>query len=385
MSIFEVQHQPRAHRIIQRALNSRRMPHAYLFAGLEGVGKEMLAFRLARILLCQSPITTTMPDQPDMPAMDACGQCEDCTILMSPDAAHPDLSFVHRRLAHHHPEPNIRKQKALFLGVDVIRHFLVEKATTRPHRGKARVFIVHEAERMNEAAQNSLLKTLEEPPASTFIILISSALDRMLPTTRSRCQQVIFQALPPDFIEQKLSELREDLDSNEATYLARHANGSLGTAVLYKDAGLFEYKRQWGEHLANLVFGGKNQPPHELAKPFEKDAATLGKNLIGIKNDDSDLTATDATRTGVQAILSCLSDFYLDATRQTAKAELPLINNDQPQVIDALRRMRNGRALLSAFRSLAQADYALGRNAPIELILNTLFIQLARPTVRQTA
>jgi DNA polymerase III subunit delta' len=368
--------------MIQRALNSQRTPHAYLFAGLDGVGKEMMALRLARILLCQSPITTTMPDQPDMPALDACGQCQDCQVLMGHDAAHPDLSLIYRQLARQHPDSTIRNQKALFLGVEVIRHFLVEKATIRPNRGKARVFIVREAERMNEAAQNSLLKTLEEPPTSTFIILICSALDRMLPTTRSRCQEVIFQALPPDFIQQKLSKLHPDIAPSEAAYLARHANGSLGAAVLHHEAGLFPLKQKWGQELAKLIAGNKGQAPHALAKPLEQDAAELGKRLI---SDDSDLSATDATRTGLQALLSCLADFYLDATRRTAKADLPMINNDQPKVIDALCRARKGQALLSSFRYLAQADNALGRNAPLELLLNTLFIQLNHPVTRQTA
>jgi len=249
VSIFDVRYQPRAHRILQRALASRRMPHAYVFAGPEGVGREMLAMRLAETLLCESPVNRPVP--PEMKefvdatqALDACGECQDCRLVRA--GTHPDLFLIHRQLNREHPDATVRKQKALFLSVDVIRHFLVDRGYTRPMRGRAKVFIVREAERLNEAAQNSLLKTLEEPPSDTFIILIAAALDRLLPTTRSRCQHVRFQTLPADFVAERLGELRPDTAAEERAYVAWHAGGSLGASLRQIDDGLFELKRTWG-------------------------------------------------------------------------------------------------------------------------------------------
>jgi DNA polymerase-3 subunit delta' len=153
----------------------------------------------------------------------------DCRLAAA--GTHPDLFVIHRQLNKQHPDSTIRKQKALVLGVDVIRHFLVDRAGTSPSRGRAKVVLVREAERMNDAAQNALLKTLEEPPGPTFIILLTHALDAMLPTTRSRCQQVMFQPLPTPFVEERLRSLCPGRGEGEIRYMAAHARGSLGSAV----------------------------------------------------------------------------------------------------------------------------------------------------------
>jgi DNA polymerase-3 subunit delta' len=95
---------------------------------------------------------------------------------------------VHRYLIKEHPESDVRKRKGLEISVDVLRHFVIERTALTPIRGRAKVFVIREADSMTTQAQNALLKTLEEPPGPTFIILLVSALDGLLPTTLSRCQ-----------------------------------------------------------------------------------------------------------------------------------------------------------------------------------------------------
>ncbi len=403
MSMFDVEHQPRAHRILQRALASERMPHAYLFAGPDGVGKQMLAHRLAKLLLCASPRrrpwqmgTGSEPSRlgdgdlgvqrgacPHLPrapegfaaanvdAVEACGRCQDCTLV---DAdTHPDLILIYRQLNREHPDSAVRQRKALQLSVDVIRHFLIDRAGLRPARGRAKVFIVREAERLSETAQNSLLKTLEEPPLDTFIILLSQAMDRMLPTTRSRCQRVPFQSLPTDFVQHRLRSLRPDVAEPEAAYFARHVGGSLGTALRQLDDGLFALKRAWGVRLVQLHTATGDVAPNELAGPFSEDAKSLAKNVV---ERDPDVSPTDATRTGLQDLLAVLADFYADALRSVCGADAPPINADQPEVVRALADLPAA-ALLAATRELALADANLARNAHVELALDTLFIRLA--------
>ncbi len=383
MSIFDVRHQERAHRIIQRALTSRRLPHAYLFVGPEGVGKEMLALRLARTLLCAAPIHRTAPEvfpHTSIEGLDACGQCTDCRLIDA--GTHPDLHLIFRQLNRQHPDPLVRKQKALFLGVEVIRHFLIERAGTRPNRGRAKVFVIREAERMNEAAQNSLLKNLEEPAASTFIILISSALDRMLPTVRSRCQPVAFQPLPVDFVAERLHALHPETDPQELNYLARRSGGSLGTACKLLDDGLFPIKQTWGKQLTTLLNPPRGFAPPELAKPFAEDAKKLGKCVT---TRDPDVSDTDATRQGLQSLLAVLADFYVDALRLRVGAHLPPLNADQPEIAEQLAASRSAPALLTSLRAITEADTNLARNANIDLALEALFIQLARDTVGRAA
>jgi DNA polymerase-3 subunit delta' len=374
VSIFEVRHQPRAHRVIQRALASQRMPHAYIFAGPEGVGREMLASRLAKVLLCGAPVERSIDD----PAIgmssgaDACGECQDCRLVEA--WTHPDLFLIHRQLNRQHPDPTIRKQKALFLGVDVIRHFLVERGIMKPARGRAKVFIVREAERLNDASQNALLKTLEEPPPATFIILITSALDRMLPTTRSRCQQVLFQPLPRSFIEQRLASMR-DISEAEAAFAATQAEGSLGEALRLLDDGVYGIKSAWGERLRELIASSRGFAPHGLARPFIEDAKGLGKCMA---QRDPDVSDTDAARAGLRTMLSVLAGFYVDALRATLKSALASIHADQPEVIDALTDARSKQALLRALGEIASAETSLNRNANLDLTFEKLFIRLAR-------
>jgi len=380
VSIFDVQHQERAHRIIQRALASDRMPHAYLFAGHEGVGREMLASRLAAVLLCSSPVRRPIPDNLRGPndlaeGRDACGECEDCRLVAA--GTHPDLFLIYRQLNRQHPDATIRKQKALFLGVEVIRHFVIEHQGMRPNRGRAKVFIIREAERLNDAAQNCLLKTLEEPPPDTFIILLTAALDRMLPTTRSRCQQVNFRSLPDDFVIQQLRSLRPDAGAEEIGYIARHVAGSLGLALRQLDDGLYALKRNWGEKLIELVSGPPGFSPNALAAPFLADAKQLAKC---VSERDPDVSDTDATRAGLQMLLAVLAHFYSDALRRGVGADNTLVNADQSDVIDRLSQFSGFGPVALALRYLTEADANLGRNAHLELTLETLFIRLADVT-----
>ena len=383
MSILEVQHQPRAHRIIQRALASSRMPHAYLFAGPEGVGREMLALRLAQVLLCERPRRRPLPDElfagPDdagpavQQGLDACDACQDCQLVVA--GTHPDYTLIHRQLNRQHPDATIRKQKALFLGVDVIRHFLIAKVGLRPHRGRAKVFVVREAERLNEAAQNALLKTLEEPPPDTFLVLITTAMEHLLPTTRSRSQPVIFQPLPTGYVAEQLRFWRATASPAEIHYVASRAGGSLGSALRQLDDGLPALARAWGQRLAELAEAGPKFAAHLLAKPFIDDAESLGKMAAG---RDPDMSETDALRGGVQTLLGVLADFYLDAQRRAAGASLPPINAEQPQVVDRLAAGRDAAWLAADLRHIQQADAQLGRNANLDLTIETLFIRLTR-------
>ena len=383
MSIFEVEHQARAHRIIQQALASRRMPHAYLFAGPEGVGREMLALRLAQVLLCAGPLRRPLPQDvcsgaadpilTDGQGLDACDVCQDCQLVAA--GTHPDLFLIHRQLNRQHPDATIRKQKALVLGVDVIRHFLVDRVGLRPNRGRAKVFVVREAERLNEAAQNALLKTLEEPPPDTFLILITVAMEHLLPTTRSRGQAVVFQPLPSAYVAERLGALRPTANFDEIKYVATRAGGRLGLALRQIDDGLPALKRAWGDRLVELTQAGPGFAPHSLAGPFTDDAEALGKLAAG---RDPDISQTDATRLGVQTLLAVLADFYVDAQRRAAGAGMPLLNADQPQVVDRLAAGRDAESLAADLQHLRDADAQLARNVNLDLTIETLFIRLAR-------
>ncbi|MBL8880000.1 MAG: DNA polymerase III subunit [Phycisphaerales bacterium] len=223
----EIQHQPTAVATLQRALRNDRVAHAFLFEGPDGVGKETTASALTSCLLCRSTDKNG----------EACGVCDSCRMFAG--GSHPDFQRVHRGLHRQHPDLRVRRTTGLFLTIDIVRHFLVAPAAVTPRLGGGRVFIVAEAERMTDDAQNALLKTLEEPPGRTVIMLLTSAASRLLSTIRSRCRRVQFNALPREFVEHVLTH-RVAVPPHHATMLANLCGGRVGLALRWRQLGLLD-------------------------------------------------------------------------------------------------------------------------------------------------
>ena len=374
MSILDVQHQPAAHRVLQRSLRSGRMPHAYIFHGPSGIGKGMLAERLARLLLCSRPreVTLSAEDADETTSTvgtDACQTCADCGLAGA--GTHPDIHRVHRELNRYHPDEAVRKRKAVNLSVDVLRHFLIAPAAGKPSRGRAKVFIVDEAERMSTGAQNALLKTLEEPPATTYLILLTRSIDRLLPTTRSRCQPVRFRRLPVDFITEQLRAQRENVSTETARYLARFCDGRLGTALQAYDDGIHELKADIGSRLARLG----SADGIRLAKDLIDTGKTLAERA---KERHADASDTELTRIGLRTLIAMAAEFYRDALRRSVGTGEGLTNVDQESVIDALARRTGADGAADAIRALTTAETHLEQNANVQLTIEALGIGLCR-------
>jgi hypothetical protein len=152
---------------------------------------------------------------------------------------HPDFHRVHRGLSKQHPDPRVRRTTGLYLTIDIVRQFLIAPAALTPRAGAHRVFVVVDAERMTEDAQNALLKTLEEPPGRAVLILITTAASRLLSTIRSRCQKVTFHALPADFVRDVLTH-RYAVENSAATILSGLCGGRAGAALRWYRIGLHE-------------------------------------------------------------------------------------------------------------------------------------------------
>jgi DNA polymerase III subunit delta' len=203
---------------LQRLIAAGRVPNALLFTGPEGVGKKQFAFELARSLVC-----TGRDDHA------ACGHCAACsrvgefsipTFEKGDDSKHVFFS--------QHPDVGMILPFRRNLNVDAIRA-LEREAYFRPYEAQARVFIIEDADKMNDAASNALLKTLEEPPATSHIILIASRADTLLPTIRSRCQTIRFAPIAVEEIEAYLIKTC-GFSPEDAALAARVSGGSLSRA-----------------------------------------------------------------------------------------------------------------------------------------------------------
>jgi DNA polymerase III subunit delta' len=179
---------------LRRALSSGRVHHAYRFEGPDGVGKELTALAFAQALVC-----TSDPAEGHV-FSEGCGRCSACTRAVTfarqPPRVpmHPDVVLIERGL---YPPETIRRARpeTQDISVDQIRRLVLERSTYAPHEGRARIFIVRRAEQLSTSAANALLKTLEEPIASMYFVLITSRGNDLIQTVRSRTEPLRFAPL----------------------------------------------------------------------------------------------------------------------------------------------------------------------------------------------
>jgi DNA polymerase-3 subunit delta' len=226
---------------LREVIASGRIASAFLFCGPEGVGKQAVARVFAQTLLCeQRPASSTEP----------CGACTACVQVAA--ETHPDLIVIRR------PSDRAVIPIESFVGVDgKMRDGLCHDLSLKPFRGGRKVAIVDDADFINQEGANSLLKTLEEPPPRSVLILIGTSQARQLPTIRSRCQSVLFQPLRAVEVCEVLQRSAAIEDAATAHRLAQAAGGSVKQAMVLSDPAVFEFRCAWLSQL------GSNDPSRE--------------------------------------------------------------------------------------------------------------------------
>ena len=268
MRLRDIAGQDQATALLLRAVASGRLAHALLFDGPDGVGKRSAALGLALALCC--------PEQPNL----GCGTCDVCRRILA--GQHPDV----RVLAPETSQIVVEQAKDL-----------VALASTRPHEAPARVLVVDQADCLNPSAANCLLKPLEEPLPGNFIVLVTAAPARLLPTIRSRCQRVRFVGIRPAILIELAT--RRGIDRALAETAAATAGGS--AARLYEmcasevEANLWTVANRFRQAIAASEMG-----------PIFDAAATFSD-----KEERQDLSEA----------LALLAGFYRDALALAAGAQ----------------------------------------------------------------
>jgi DNA polymerase-3 subunit delta' len=242
--------QDRALRVLTASAASGRVHHAWVFAGPMGVGKRTAAEAFAALLL--DPTSRLRRSGFVEPDPDS----EVQSLLAA--GTHPDMHVIVKELAAYSDDPRVRSAKQTTIAKDVLDTHLLgpiaRAASVRSDSLASKVFIVDEAELLdrsitNATSQNALLKTLEEPPPGSVIILVTAQEDRLLPTIRSRCQRVGFSPLDDEAMEQWLETSGRAVPRGGRQALWTFAGGSPGRAVLALDTGLIE----WADALSPLL------------------------------------------------------------------------------------------------------------------------------------
>ena len=322
MSLKEIFCQDKAISILQKAFASGKVPHAYIFAGPEGVGKFKTAREWARLLLCEHPAAENR-------ISDGCGSCQSCRLFEA--GSHPDFNLVYKELREFTRDGK-GKPPPVDLPIDVIREFLIEKVATRPTLSQRKAFIISEAEKLNIASQNSLLKILEEPPEYCSIILLCTRLEGLLPTTKSRCQIIRFGLIAENRIVQNLKQI--GIDSQKAQYFSRLAQGSLGLACQWAqlelaDANLYKTKKE----LVSSISAYEYADSLNLAQQFLEQSRKIAAVWADL---DKTTSKTDISRRAAKTVVQIIISALYDAMKMNVTPEKELINFDQTEHIKKL-------------------------------------------------
>lgn len=211
---------------LQTAIKTGNLSHAYIINGEYGSGRQTIASALAKTIQCQSKTDDT----------DACGVCTSCKQAESHN--HPDIKYIT------HDKTSI--------SVNDIREQLNNDISIKPYSSEYKIYIIPDANKMTEQAQNALLKTIEEPPVYAIIILLTENYDSLLPTIRSRCVTLTMNPVEKDKICTYL-ENKFQLEPEQAQIAANYCQGNIGKAIRFASSSDFiEMKNQVLKLLKNL-------------------------------------------------------------------------------------------------------------------------------------
>lgn len=271
---------PGAASMLGAALAAGQLHHAWIFHGPQGVGKCTAALRLAALHV--DPETTPGDARAFVPRRDT----RSAEMLRA--GMHPDVSVIRPDLAASSADRAIRERKQTNIPVGLLREHLIggtdsegrvleARAYRSSFLGRGKAFIIDEADMLEADGQNVLLKTLEEPPAGTLLILVTSSADRLLPTIRSRCQRIAFAPLKEaDMRRWTDSRLQLD-DAADRDWVAAFAEGSPGMASIAAAHGLHAWSREIVPMLDDLVQGGF---PHKFADRVHELSSSVAEDAV---------------------------------------------------------------------------------------------------------
>ncbi len=363
----------RSKKILQKSILENKVAGAYLFWGIEGIGKSSVALEFAKTLNCQNPII----NENSISACDICRSCKQFANLTHPNlhlifslppAKNADsadytisklsdeqielireqLSAKSQNIYHKISIPNATQIK-----INAIRELKRSLTMTSNILGW-RVAIIFNAEEMTTEAANAFLKTLEEPHERTTIILISSKKETLLQTIVSRCQQVYFEPIPDAIIENYLIE-EYNISQAEAKIIANFAQGSINAAREFLDSNISEYRNNIVEILRISL---KNTYRIELSEKIEELINTKNKQFLEIS-------------------LRLLQNWFRDCfVLLTTRSKERIINLDLLDRIVKFAELFPNADYLKIINEIEHSIYLIRRNVNLQLIVFSLFLKI---------
>jgi len=369
-TLASTEHQPRARIALEAGLrDAAALSHAYLFHGPAGSGKRAAAREFAAALIAR--------DSEDV----------DDTRRRVLSGVHPDLAWVEPRGAHE-------------ILVDDVREQIVRQAALRPFEARVRVFVIVDADRMNDESQNALLKTLEEPGSFAHFVLVSSAPGRLLETIPSRCRPIRFGAMPPARVAEQLAA--EGISAETALACARLAAGDAerarrlatesavaradaeagATAVLTEqDDAAWVLAAPWAPLLERAGDEGA-RAEQQVKQALEERLASEPKRGSGGLTREYELQARRARRRAHTAALDesleLVAAWFRDLVAVASGCEDQALNADRLAVLREQARGRDVGRLIDCIALCEETRRRLERNVLEDLALEAMFDALRR-------
>ena len=317
----------------RRAIQGGRLSQGYLLAGPSGVGKRLFAETLAASLMCSSGQET----------LDACGTCDSCKQVKA--NTHPDLL----RVACPPDKREIPIELLAGSREKRGREGLCYELSLKPMVADRRIAIIDDVEKLNVASANTLLKTLEEPPARALFFLVVNGVESVLPTIRSRCQLVRFQPLAEADVRELLVQ-HEVVDSpEEASRIAALAGGSMDAASQLADPAV----RELSELVTNAIQGRRLEQAMVLAADVMSSIEATSKDSSTQRNNAQwALRFLGSTLQGSLRAAAMGQSSGLEAVSGTGPEAADIISNMLERVIDSESHLRQSMPMLLCFESL---------------------------------
>ena len=319
MSFENIKGQSSAVDFLKSSIENDRVSHAYMFIGPSGIGKKLTAVNFAKALNCLSPKHS--------------GPCDACAQCKKIDASnHPDFAVF-----------SPAKEDSS-LSIDKVRA-LTRDIGLKPYEGRKKVYIIDSANSMTQEAQNALLKTLEEPPSDSVLILIAENVNAIFSTIQSRVKRVRFFPLASDEVARILVD-NYKLDAKRAQVLSGISSGELGKALKYEKEGFFEKR---GRIIDSLVSG-----------------SFADSDLEGFSKSD--------LRLALDVMLTWYRDILIAKAGACTRAAL--VNIDKADIIDAEAKKTGFKELNNMISQVISTCSFLDQNVNPKLAMGVLGLNL---------
>jgi len=330
-------------RILTTIIRNGNIPHALLFTGIEGVGKQTTAMAFAMALNCTAQIRSAergMQNQEKVQIpTESCCSCRSCKKIQTGN--HPDIIHL--------------KPSGAFIRVDQIRG-LCRTLSLKPFEARRRVVLISDSHAMNPAAGNALLKILEEPPGRTILILTTLQISDLLPTIVSRCQHIRFNPISRSALKKFLIE-KQGLHPDNASTLATLAHGSFSRALSLSRTNWIS-RRKWLIHASGL------DQPESLSLRSVGSLLAFAERLS--KNKETLFDALEIMKTWLRDLV--VWKYHPEK----------IINKDFIDSIQNISQKSTAASLLLKIAAIQEAQKDIQANSNLRLTLDVLMMRMAR-------